>query len=197
MKPLALPTTILGCFGIALLILLVLSLIAYRNIHLAFDTSRGVAHTHEVLADLEKCLSLLTDAETGQRGYIITGDEHYLKPYQAAVARISQDLTELQRLTADNPNQQQRLATLEPLITQKLAGLEERINLRTAQGFAAAQEAVRTGQGKQQMDAIRAIIQDMQREEHSLLQQREAAAAVSARATLWTCLLYTSDAADE
>ena len=89
-----------------------------------------MTHTHEVLEHIAGVLSQLKDAETGQRGYVITGDEAFLEPYQTGSADRFNVVKELRKLTADNPNQQKRLDAAEPLIAAKLAELKEAIDLR-------------------------------------------------------------------
>ncbi len=74
--------------------------------------------------------ALLKDAETGQRGYLITGVDAYLDPYTAATGDANRELKSVRELTSDNPNQQARLDKLEPLITDKSAALKETIDLR-------------------------------------------------------------------
>src|SRR6185503_12585874 len=83
-------------------------------------------------------------------------------------------------LVADNASQQQHLAAVEPLIMQKLAELQETIDLRANHGFAAAQALVLTDRGKQTMDTLRTLAHNIEREEHTLLQQRQAATEASA-----------------
>src|SRR6202022_275972 len=112
--------------------------VSYRNITGLMDKGRWVTHTHEVLNGVENLLSLMKDAETGQRGYIITGQQSYLEPFNQATGKIHQQVSELRRLTADNPNQQEAIAALEPLIVSKLSELRQTIDLRKRQGFEAA-----------------------------------------------------------
>src|ERR687883_598003 len=100
-------------FRAALAILIVNALFSYQAARKLIENDRRVAHTHEVLAELEGLLSTMKDAETGSRGYIIAGDESYLEPYRAAFARINDRLKRIGELTADNPVQQGRLPLLE------------------------------------------------------------------------------------
>src|SRR5947209_7198525 len=147
-------------FGFTLAILVVFGFFSYRSTAKLIETNRIVAHTHEVLTDLEALLSLMKDAETGQRGYIITGEERYLEPYQAALVNLNQASKNLRRLVADNPDQQRRLDALEPFIAQKLDELKETIDLRKEKekGFDAALRVIRTDRGKKAMDDARRII---------------------------------------
>ncbi len=77
-----------GGFFAILVVLMVLGVSAYENTKNLIETARWVAHTHEVLSQLTGLLSSLQDAETGQRGYVITGEERYLEQYQAASRRL-------------------------------------------------------------------------------------------------------------
>ena len=108
---------IIGGFGLAFAVVLLISFIAYENSREFIASSRLVVHTYEVLAELEATLSTLKDAETGQRGYIITGEDSYLEPYNNALHHIHAQLNHVGEQTVDNQRQQDRLGTLEPLIT--------------------------------------------------------------------------------
>jgi methyl-accepting chemotaxis protein len=129
-------------------------------------------HTYKVLQELEGLLSSLKDAETGQRGYIITGGMNYLDPYNSAVTGINQQLKNIRNLTSDNPNQQHRLDILEPLITKKFNELNETITLRKDKGFQSAEKVVATDLGKQVMDEIRKVVVTMENEENNFLKMR-------------------------
>jgi len=85
----------------------------------------SVSHTREVQTQLTLMLSTLQDAETGQRGYLLTGLDEYLEPYESAERGIDGVVAELRSLTADNPRQQEQLDLIEPLITQKFDELGE------------------------------------------------------------------------
>lgn len=182
-------------FGLAALTLLLIALVSYRNANLLIDTEHWVAHTHQVRAELADLLSQLKDAETGQRGYIITGEENYLDPYKSALAGIKTTFADLNNLTSDNPDQQRRFARGAPLIESKLAELAETITLRRSQGFDAALKVVTSNVGKTYMDQIRAIFSEADQEEQALLQKRSAEARDSSdmtmRVILWGGTLGT------
>src|SRR5450759_3484050 len=103
-------------YALALIILVVLGVVSYRNTTGLIEAAQMKVHTYQVLENLKGVLSTLKDAETGQRGYIITGEDRYLEPYQAGMSAVNQTMQHLRGLTADNPNQQQRIEALEPLI---------------------------------------------------------------------------------
>jgi methyl-accepting chemotaxis protein len=183
-------------FALALAILVVIGGVSYRSTGKLTDTAASVAHTHEVLQHLEAMLSDMKDAETGQRGYLITGEDRYLEPFRAAQATSSQDMRALRNLTADNVNQQRRLDILESLINAKdgkFAELNETIDARRdrARGFAVALQLVLTDKGKKVMDDIRKTIDEMRNEENVLLKTRSDEAQTSARNTTLTIIFGT------
>jgi CHASE3 domain sensor protein len=137
--------------GMVVALLIFNAATSYRNTLKLVENEHWVSHTHRVLTELEATLSTLKDAETGQRGYLLTGEERYLEPYYSARARINQQVVGLQQLTADNKRQQQRLRDLKIAIDSKLADLEGTLNLRRQQNLAAAVRQIKTGRGKQIM----------------------------------------------
>ena len=172
--------------GMALALLILNAATSYRNTLKLVENEHWVSHTHRVLTELEATLSTLKDAETGQRGYLLTGEERYLEPYNSAIARINQQVVGLQQLTADNKRQQQRLRDLKIAIDSKLADLERTLNLRRKQNLAAAVRQIKTGRGKQIMGSIRQQIATMTAEETQLLQQRARESKKSANLTILT-----------
>src|SRR5262249_42472288 len=142
-------------FAAALLVLLGNAAVADRNIADLAETERRVARAHEVQDALEKFLSTVKDAETGQRGYFITGLEAYLAPYEDAVAEVRRRLARVRELTADNPAHAGRLAALERWTREKLAELARSVEAMRAGDRDAAREVVLTGRGKRFMDDIR------------------------------------------
>jgi CheY-like chemotaxis protein/CHASE3 domain sensor protein len=145
---------------------------SYLNTRTLKSNALKITHSHEVMAALDEVLSLAKDAEAGQRGYLITGDDRYLEPHTAAVARIDERLRDVERLTGDNGAQQARIPNLRARIASKLSELAETIALRRTQGFDAARAVVVTDRGKGDMDAIRAKIDEMQQEERRLRTER-------------------------
>ncbi|MEP6488218.1 CHASE3 domain-containing protein [Microcoleus vaginatus GB2-A3] len=170
--------------GMAVGLLIFNAATSYRNTLKLVENERWVNHTHQVLTELEATLSTLKDAETGQRGYLLTGEERYLEPYHSAIARINQQVVGLQQLTADNKRQQQRLRDLKIAIDSKLADLERTLNVRRKQNLAAAVRQIKTGRGKQLMGDIRQQIAAMTAEETQLLQQRARESQRSANLTI-------------
>jgi PAS domain S-box-containing protein len=174
---------IVAGFGLALLMLIVVSVVSYRSTTQLIETARSVAHTRAVLEKLETVLAQLASSESSARGYIIAGEERYLEPYHAASAVIDQEVKELRRLIAENPSQERRLDILEPLITGRIALVEEMIELRKDWGFEAARQLVLTDKEKGVVDAIRRLIGEAAEEERALLQRRDEEATRRARYT--------------
>jgi len=171
-------------YSLALIILVILGLVSYRNTTGLIEAAKMETHTYQVLQNLERVLSTLKDAETGQRGYIITGSDRYLDPYRTGASDVNQTIKNLRALTEDNPNQQRRLDALGPLIAVKLAELKETIDLRKGKGFDAAVKVVRTDNGKKAMDDIRKVITEMGDEERMLLEQRNSEMKTSSNTTI-------------
>lgn len=180
-------------FAVSLVLLLCIGAIAYRSIDALTSTSYRVTHTHTVLERISSLLSMMKDAETGQRGFIITGTESYLAPYKAAVDAIPGVLTSLRELTADNPVQQKRLDSVIPIVNAKLDELKNTIAMRRQDGSDAASKRVQTGIGKQMMDDIRVLADQMDQSERDLLKQRaedvENASSGARSAIVWGTVL--------
>ena len=168
-----------AAFGLAALVMIVIAGLAYQNTGQLIANDGWVEHTHQVREEIAGLVSDLKDAETGQRGFVITGDESYLEPYTAALPQIQTALDAVRTLTADNPDQQQRWQQVKPLIDAKLAELKKTIDLRRSQGFDAAAAVVTDNEGKTLMDQIRVILGAADDEENKLQTQRTAVALAS------------------
>jgi len=178
-------------FGITLAIFVIVGAVSYRSVTKQTEAAAWVAHTREVQNQLTQLLSNLQDAETGQRGYVITGVESYLAPYTDGTARVEENRRHLAELVSDNPRQQARADALAPLITDKLSELQQTVDVRKARDFAAAQSIVSSDRGKKTMDTIRTVIREMNSDEEALLKTRADAAQIDARDAKWTIVLGT------
>ncbi|MGB8355753.1 MAG: CHASE3 domain-containing protein [Chthoniobacteraceae bacterium] len=186
-------TKIGGGFTLALAALLVIGWVSYRSTSELIDTAGLVTHTHQVIENLEQVLSLIKDAETGQRGFLITGEDRYLEPYTSALGQIDKPIKETRELTQDNPNEQLRLNALEPLVAEKLAELKQTIDLRKdpQNGFEAAKQVILTDKGKNTMDEIRKVVGNMEDEENGLLKRRSEESKLSVDQTHATIIYGT------
>jgi two-component system cell cycle sensor histidine kinase/response regulator CckA len=153
---------------LALATLAVIVYFSERNWQRFHQASVDADRARSVLTLSENVLDLLRDAETGQRGFVLTGRESYLKPYYTAVQSVSKNMAQLAALSQLG-DQSRRLAALQPLITEKLQELKETIELRRASGVAAAMAVVLSDRGKEVMDQIRQRIRDLQVEESAKL----------------------------
>ncbi len=157
-------------FAIAMFIILgIISLLMSNKLKTSIGRNM---QTYGVLQNQEQILSLLEGAETGQRGYIITGDEQYLEPYNLAVRNVTLKINDLLELTKDNANQQQRIGTLKSLVSDKFTELNQTIEIRRVKGFDAAFQIVITNKGKKNMDNIRSVIAEMGKDENDLRNSR-------------------------
>ncbi len=157
-----------------LLLLLIADCLVIIGSFASGSAEAWVEHTYQVTELIHRVFSRLQDMESGQRGYVITGDPHYLEPYREAAESVDLDLGRLTRLTADNAGQTRRLTRLESLTVEKRHVLQETIDLRGSRGFEAAARVVRTDRGKEIMDSIRAVVAELNGEESRLLAERQA-----------------------
>jgi methyl-accepting chemotaxis protein len=178
MKDWTLARRLVAGFALSGLTLLVVAIVAYRSTISLLENDKLVDHTYLVRTELANLLSQLKDAETGQRGYLLDGSDSYLTPYRTARSDIKTTQERLVQLTAGNPSQQKKLATI-----AKFAELEQTIELRRTQGLDAALKMVATDQGKFIMDQLRELISAADREEAGLQSRRTEVANASAQ---WT-----------
>jgi CHASE3 domain sensor protein len=177
-------------FAVAASTLLIVAVTGYQGSVRSAAELRWVTHTWQVKVAIAQVLSQVVDAETGQRGYVITGQDLFLEPYRVAVGQIDRSVEALESLVSDNPSQVARVRALRPVIRAKLEELAHTIELRGASPVAAVEE-VASGRGKQALDAVRQRIAEMQAEEESLLAIRQEASD-SADATSRALILWGS-----
>ena len=168
---------------VALLIAVVLAAVGRQQ-----AARRWVVHTRDVLAAAAATLRHVQDAETGQRGYLLTGEGAYRAPYDAAHAALATDTARLRALTRDNAVQQHRLDALTPLVAAKVAELDATVRLRAAGNAVGALVIVRAGHGRRLMDEIRGALDAVTTEEERLLAARQGREDQAAAALVWTVL---------
>ena len=171
--------TALIAFGVVFLVLFVNALVSHRNIARLRDSDRLVRHTYDVINAADDVLVTVVDAETGQRGFFITGDDAYLEPYNAAIAATDERLSRLHSLIADNPPQLQRLNELRELIQKRMDLLREGIGVRRARDAEGAKEFVTSGRGKVAMGLVRDKLGEIKKVERDLLDLRSSEAEVA------------------
>jgi PAS domain S-box-containing protein len=168
-------------FWVVLTVLAIVRLVFYGVTTGYIDNSRRVEQARLVLQELHATLSALQDVETGQRGYVITGEEQFLEPYRAAIDLVPQHLATLRKLVADDPEQLARHTEAERLATAKMAEVTEVIKRYRDGGFPTAQERVREGTGRRLMDAFRAVEVQMDHAENARLNKFATATATDHR----------------
>ena len=173
-------------FGIAVAIIVAVGAASLRSTDATVSGAHWVAHTLQVRAELEAGFADLMEAETGVRGYVITGDTSYLAPYRFARATLSSRLRGLRALTADNPAQQRRLDSLDALVATRLERFQWTVETRRTGGPAAAGRAVIGGRGKELMQQVRGLVRQMEDDEERLLAERSAALQAKARLARFT-----------
>jgi signal transduction histidine kinase len=166
----------------ALIILICIGALSYWNEVSNEEDREWVAHTHMVVERLQAIRIDMTQAETGQQGYILTGQERYMAVYGAGVDKLGPDIEALQDLTSDNPVQQKNIKRLKPLITDRMGELAEEIEVRKRSGLLAGAAGVARGNnGGLWMENIATQIDEMRHTEADLLRARLDKAAASAR----------------
>lgn len=159
-------------YGLTVVLFLLIAFSTYRGTRQLVDASAWREHTYQVLSSLELLKASMIDAETGERGYLLTGEETHLEPYRSALTRVEAQQSSVRSLTADNPRQQVRIDRLARLITARLAFLADVIQMRRDKGFEAARALVAQGTDKRLMDEVRQAIDEMEADEDNLLSIR-------------------------
>jgi PAS domain S-box-containing protein len=169
-------------------LILTLGVVAYTcRAALGYDRLNDqVQRTHEIKEELSAVLRLVVDAETGQRGYLITDDPVYLEPYQEATSQIEGQLARLESLTKNSATQKQRIFELRRLVQEELDVLQQTIQLDKEGKDLEAGQIVLSGVGRQRMDELRRVIADMEKEEDRLLAVRSTLARRGQWATVLT-----------
>ena len=178
-RPIAVGAERLWLF-LALLVVLVVAFFSYRAWSAFGRQSEQIAITQRVVEGSNALLASVTEAETGQRGFLLTGRDVYLGPYREALKAIPGQLNSLEQATSARPDQRDRLERLKPLIRAKLNELQETIDLHNREDPRAAAEMVLTDQGKQEMDQIRQECREIQSVAYERLSLQSAQAFSSA-----------------
>jgi len=141
--------------------LIIIGWVAYSCIQNMVDLRVQRNHTFTVLDGLNSVMADALNAETGQRGYLLTGDDAYLAPFEAGEAGFDEDINKVLYLTADDPQRHEEILRLKTLLQQKSTELHRVIDARKTQGLDAAVALVRSGRGKTYMDGAREIVRSV------------------------------------
>ncbi|MEN0117764.1 MAG: response regulator [Agrobacterium cavarae] len=171
-KGFGLDTPILIGLAGALIFFVVSTVASLQTTRSLRDNNSKVVRTHEVIVAIDLLQSDVQDAETGQRGYLLTGNERYLEPYERARSQLAARFKELESVMGSDLVQQRRLVELRTDIDRKLDELARTIDMRRDGNTEAALALVNSDVGKTAMDALRSTIADMRVEETQERAQR-------------------------
>ncbi len=164
---------VMAGFGVSILLVLIVGILSYNSINQLESDTVMVDHTQKVIKTSTSLLQLLTDAETGMRGFGATNKRVFLGPYNAALPVIHTDLEGLRGLIADNPIQVRRVDSLTILVNEQLGILKINVETREAKGLDFMVQNNMFVNGKQNMDGIRKVIANMIDTENELLASRK------------------------
>ncbi|NUT61074.1 response regulator [Herbaspirillum sp. C9C3] len=161
-------------FAVAILAVVLIALFTWEASVSRGEAASAVSHTMKVREQLQMLVSTLKDAETSQRGFLLTGTESYLSPYNQARAALPGEIAKLRGLLSDNPDQLQRLSQIERVVADKLEELAETVSRRRNGDTVGALAVVQSDRGKMFMDRVRVLTHDMEEQERDLLASRQA-----------------------
>jgi PAS domain S-box-containing protein len=164
--------------GVALAVFLGVSFTAYDLGRQAVQAAREAHQSLQTLAAIQELLTSVVDAETGQRGYLLTGDDRYLDPYRTSLPRIQDRMTWLRSALAGQAQHAGSLEGLESAVHDRVAELALTLVESRSAGLGAAQESVATDQGRGTMDRIRGLVLDISTQERATLRDRNETASV-------------------
>src|SRR5712672_1307421 len=162
------PVPLLG-FVVAVAAIGFISLLTLQSLQTRSIAAGRVTHTLLVMDQLQTILALAKDAETGQRGFLLTGEDPYLEPFANAKSQLPEQIRKAQDLVENDPVQAQRLKALEQAVKDKISELDQTILLRRKGETAAALAVVRSDQGKALMDRIRSLATTLEASERAAL----------------------------
>jgi two-component system, sensor histidine kinase and response regulator len=185
------PEILLGFFA-TFLLLGAVGYFSYHEIGKLIESESSVSHTQEVRVALDDLTVCLDETETGQRGYILTGDKSFLTPYYTGSRRSTDVIKRLNKLLSGDPVQKAELDELSPLVGKRLAQLKNRIEIMQTQGITPPADPAYLAQSRDLMDQIRKICFGMDMQEARLLIKREADAELAAERTKMIVRLGTA-----
>ncbi len=183
-RSLTIERRILAGFSLVFLGILVISAVSYRNTSVLLRNSTLDARSHELVQLLTTIDTAMDEAEQSHRRYLVTGEEAYLRAYQAVVDEKGNYLRYLGELTRDSPEQQQRVAMLGRLMEQQINAEAAAIAQRNRGGFEAVRRIALEGAAKRELTAIHRIIGEMEVHERQALRRRVMESAASTTNTI-------------
>jgi signal transduction histidine kinase len=154
-------------FILTLTILAALGIYAFLTTQRLIETARLLSHATRVINNAEQLLAITVNLETGQRGFVITGDEDYLAPYDTALKNLNQHVQQLLAVTLEDPVQNERIKRLDLMIHKRIKQTKQVIEARKVD-FQSAQSIILSGEGRMLMDHIRELIREVQEQERKV-----------------------------
>lgn len=159
-------------FGILGALVIGIAVASYRSTVLYGENAASVNHTHQVLEMLERVRSLMDEAESSQRGFLLTGEDRFRATFDAAITRVPDKLTRLRQLTADNSDQQLRIEALETLVKVRAKFAKESFAVLSPGDHQSSRDLMAIIRREQDATAMRALVQELKQRERELLTQR-------------------------
>jgi signal transduction histidine kinase len=160
---------------------------SFWNTSALIATNNSQIQLRLLLSELQAFLSTVTDAETGQRGYLLIGEDSYLEPFDAALKVADQQSDQVEKLIDNLPDRRSTFAVMQQLVAAKFKELTTTVHLRQREGIQAAMQVVRAGAGQKLMEEIRGLANQIEREIQDRLAKHDRQATVIAeRATHWS-----------
>jgi methyl-accepting chemotaxis protein len=182
---------ITGGFALSLLALIVVGSVSFHSVNVLIDASNSVSQANQVQRSLADLASHMKDAETGQRGFVITGDEAYLEPYTNALTELPKDVAALSTLFSGDTAATTALGQAQTLIDDKLKELASTIATRKSAGFEETKKIVTNNTGKTYMDQLRQILGSLDAVQSRLLQNKAIEVRSAATSAITTVILGT------
>ncbi len=159
-------------FGLSLLVLILSSAASFVSIRALLNSSKLVNHTNQVIQGLDEIMAIMRDAETGQRGFLLSGDEKFLQQYNGVTEKAMSAWTNVKILTSDNPAQQKNCEHLKALLDRRIFFMQRLVDMRKAEEVI---NITFLEEGKNMMDELRVHTSAMKATEKNLLADRTAA----------------------
>lgn len=192
MKPKSIRFLFPALLVVAAIIIFVNAWWAFQSVSTLATNAAWVAHSWQVVHQVERVMGSAVNAETGERGYLISGQQSYLEPYTTALQELPEELARLRRLTADNPNQQARVRELQAALGRRFQTLQRSIDMRSQAGFDQSPALFLSGSGVAEMNHLREIGDAMEAEEDRLLAMRTATTNVDTLRAQYTVVIAST-----
>lgn len=160
-------------FGIIILLLAIIIFFAFRSMNSLNEALGWEKRTQELLLQLDETFILMLNAETANRGYMVSRDETLLEPYNEARQNVAENFTKLRRLTGDNPVQAEKISSLEEMISQRLLLFGEIIEARRHKEMEEVRKEFSQRGARELANNVRSLITEIKNDEQKLLAQRE------------------------